>query len=154
GAATGAEGGGAAPPGGDRPGPRRPRWAGAEPPAYRWSPAEVTGELPLPADMFGLAPESPGLAQQPPGPWMTGEHRAVHVEEPWAPVWAGPVGGGPGAAGARPPAVRPDPWAGGSPARRADPWGPGRAEPHAPREAGHWATVPEATRSPDGRAGP
>ncbi|MFO7280394.1 MAG: murein biosynthesis integral membrane protein MurJ [Thermoanaerobacterales bacterium] len=154
GAATGAEGGGAAPPGGDRPGPRRLRWAGAEPPAYRWSPEEVTGELPLPADMFGLAPESPGLAQQPPGPWMTGEHRAVHVEEPWATERDDPGGGEPGAAGARPPADRPDPWAGGSPARGADPWGPGRAEPHAPREAGPWAPDPEATRAPDGRAGP
>jgi putative peptidoglycan lipid II flippase len=36
----------------------------------------------VPTDMFGLAVESPGVAQQPLAPWMTGEHQAISLDEP------------------------------------------------------------------------
>ncbi|HLT69071.1 MAG TPA: murein biosynthesis integral membrane protein MurJ [Acidimicrobiales bacterium] len=143
--------------GGAPPPPWRLRWGGAEPPAGRWAPEEVTGELPLPADMFGLAPESPGLAQQPPGPWMTGEHRAVHVDEPWAPGRPEPWAGG---TGAPPSPDRTDARAGGEAAtpapRDAGPWAPARDEPHdlragepwAPEGAGPWAPARDETWTP------
>jgi putative peptidoglycan lipid II flippase len=51
-----------------------------------YAPDTLTGELPIAADMFGLAAD-PGVAQQPLAPWMTGEHKAIQVEEPpWAPT--------------------------------------------------------------------
>jgi putative peptidoglycan lipid II flippase len=48
----------------------------------RYAPDALTGELALPADMFGLPVESPGVAQQPLAPWMTGEHQAIGLDEP------------------------------------------------------------------------
>jgi putative peptidoglycan lipid II flippase len=69
----------------DRPGRR---WARGDEAtrtgAYR--PDELTGEMPVPADMFGLAAESPGVASQPLAPWMTGEHRAISLDEAAMPV--------------------------------------------------------------------
>jgi putative peptidoglycan lipid II flippase len=41
---------------------------------------EPTVELAVHSDVFGLAAESPGVAQQPLAPWMTGEHRAIEVD--------------------------------------------------------------------------
>jgi putative peptidoglycan lipid II flippase len=55
-----------------RPDPRRDRYA----------PDELTGEVAVPIDMFGLAVESPGVAQQPLAPWMTGEQQAISLDEP------------------------------------------------------------------------
>ena len=46
----------------------------------RWRPDDRTGELPVTVDLLGVAPESPGIAQQPLAPWMTGEHQAVTGE--------------------------------------------------------------------------
>jgi len=65
----------------DRPGRR---WARAsdDPDRSRYAPGEMTGELLLPADVFGLAAESPGVAQQPLAPWMTGEHQAIRLDVP------------------------------------------------------------------------
>ncbi|HEX5946643.1 MAG TPA: murein biosynthesis integral membrane protein MurJ [Acidimicrobiales bacterium] len=68
----------------DRPGRRWAR-AASDPDHSRFAPEDLTGELPIAADMFGLAPESPGIAQQPLAPWMTGEHQAVSLD---APPWA------------------------------------------------------------------
>ncbi|MGH9232394.1 MAG: hypothetical protein ACRD0R_03500, partial [Acidimicrobiales bacterium] len=48
----------------------------------RYAPDELTGEVVVPTDMFGLAVESPGVAQQPLAPWMTGEHQAISLDEP------------------------------------------------------------------------
>ncbi len=69
----------------DRPGRRWAR-AGDEQGASRYRPDDLTGELPVPADMFGLAADSPGLANQPPAPWMTGEHLALNLDEAAMPV--------------------------------------------------------------------
>jgi len=68
----------------DRPGRRWAR-AATDPDHSRFAPEDLTGELPIAADMFGLAPESPGISQQPLAPWMTGEHQAVSLD---APPWA------------------------------------------------------------------
>ena len=65
------EGGG----GGGEPAPGPP--GQARPGDHRWSPDDRTGELPVTVDMLGVAPESPGIAQQPLAPWMTGEHQAI-----------------------------------------------------------------------------
>jgi putative peptidoglycan lipid II flippase len=70
-----------------------------------YEPEAATFELPIVDDVFGLTAESPGVANQPPGPWLTGEHRRLDVEpeatqaalEPETPM--GPGGG------ATPPAV-------------------------------------------------
>jgi len=69
----------------DRPGRR---WARAAdvPDSGSYRPDDLTGEMPVPADMFGLAAESPGVANQPLAPWMTGEHRAVGLDEAAMPV--------------------------------------------------------------------
>ncbi len=48
----------------------------------RYEPDDRTGEVVVPIDMFGLAVESPGVAQQPLAPWMTGEHQAISLDEP------------------------------------------------------------------------
>jgi putative peptidoglycan lipid II flippase len=82
----------------DRPGRR---WARGpedpdDPDRSRYAPEETTGELPIPADVFGVAAESPGVAQQPLAPWMTGEHQAISLDEvslptdEWAPEAAPP----------------------------------------------------------------
>jgi hypothetical protein len=66
----------------------RPRGIAAPPPskpiaAPGWyEPEAPTIEVPLVDDMFGLAAESPGVANQPPAPWMTGEHRRVEPGSP------------------------------------------------------------------------
>jgi putative peptidoglycan lipid II flippase len=110
----------------DRPGRR---WARRpdDPDRSRYAPEEMTGEFLMPADLLGLAPESPGVAQQPLAPWMTGEHQAITVGDSalvddWAPE--------------APPAARPGPVA--APPRRrtarppaAPPTGPGAAPPPA-----------------------
>jgi putative peptidoglycan lipid II flippase len=71
----------------ERSGRRRAR-AAADADRSRYAPEDMTGELPVPADMFGLAPDSPGVAQQPLAPWMTGEHQAVRLDDP--PAYAEP----------------------------------------------------------------
>jgi hypothetical protein len=68
----------------DRPGRR---WArGDEPTTGGYRPDDLTGEMPVPADMFGVAAESPGVASQPLAPWMTGEHQAISLDEAAMPV--------------------------------------------------------------------
>ena len=108
----------------DRPGRRWAR-AATDPDHSRFAPDDLTGELPIAADMFGLAPESPGIAQQPLAPWMTGEHRAVSLDD--APPWAD-------APAAPPPPVAPAPgpsiFPPGTPAPPDD--------PTAPPDAGFW----------------
>jgi putative peptidoglycan lipid II flippase len=66
-----------------RPGPpsRGPRRR-PDPHRDRYAPDERTGEVAVPIDMFGMAVESPGVAQQPLAPWMTGEHQAISLDEP------------------------------------------------------------------------
>ena len=54
----------------DRPGRRWAR-AASDPDHSRFAPDDLTGELPIAADAFGVAPESPGVAQQPLAPWMS-----------------------------------------------------------------------------------
>ncbi len=97
----------------DRPGRR---WARAtdDPDHSRYAPDDLTGELPVAADMFGLAPESPGIAQQPLAPWMTGEHQAISLDEAPMPVdgmapIAPPAPEAPGAPAYPPPARREPP---------------------------------------------
>ncbi len=64
---------------------RRPRDAPGATPAPGWyEPEAPTVELPVVDDVFGLAAESPGAANQPPAPWLTGEHRRTE-EEPGRP---------------------------------------------------------------------
>ena len=67
----------------ERPGPppRGPRRR-PDPRRDRYAPDELTGEVAVPIDMFGLAAESPGVAQQPLAPWMTGEQQAISLEAP------------------------------------------------------------------------
>jgi putative peptidoglycan lipid II flippase len=83
---------------------RRPP-AAPEPAPGWYEPEAPTIELPVVDDVFGLAAESPGVANQPPAPWLTGEHARVDVEpEPEATgvgVAPGPPAG-PGAPGAAP----------------------------------------------------
>jgi putative peptidoglycan lipid II flippase len=77
-----------------------------------YEPEAATIELPVVDDVFGLTAESPGVANQPPVPWLTGEHARVDVEPEPEATGAGvapdaPVG--PGAPGAPPTAdVGPD----------------------------------------------
>jgi putative peptidoglycan lipid II flippase len=66
--------------------PERPPEPSSVPGGYE--PEAATIELPVVDDVFGLTAESPGVANQPPAPWLTGEHRRVDVQP------------GPGAAGA------------------------------------------------------
>jgi putative peptidoglycan lipid II flippase len=115
----------------DRPAGSEPH--DADPAGGRYSPDDLTVELPMQADMFGLAAESPGVAQQPLAPWMTGEHQAISLDEapmpadgmapvvpdarayppPVAPPYPAPpdrprrVPGAPGEPGAEPPSVPP-----------------------------------------------
>jgi putative peptidoglycan lipid II flippase len=50
-----------------------------------YEPEAATSEIPVVDDVFGLTAESPGVANQPPAPWLTGEHARVEVEpEPGA----------------------------------------------------------------------
>jgi putative peptidoglycan lipid II flippase len=69
----------------DRPGRR---WARGDEATRNggYRPDELTGEMPVPADMFGRAAESPGMAGQPLAPWMTGEHQAISLDEAPMPV--------------------------------------------------------------------
>jgi putative peptidoglycan lipid II flippase len=66
---------------------RRPPAASEPTPVPGWYEPEAaaTSELPVVDDVFGLTAESPGMANQPPAPWLTGEHHRVDVEpEPGA----------------------------------------------------------------------
>ncbi len=45
-----------------------------------YEPEAATVELPVVDDVFGLTAESPGVANQPLAPWLTGEHARVDVE--------------------------------------------------------------------------
>jgi putative peptidoglycan lipid II flippase len=69
----------------DRPGRR---WARGDEATRTggYRPDDLTGEMPVPADMFGVAAESPGIASQPLAPWMTGEHQAISLDEAAMPV--------------------------------------------------------------------
>ncbi|HET6833925.1 MAG TPA: murein biosynthesis integral membrane protein MurJ [Acidimicrobiales bacterium] len=82
---------------------RRPG-AGKQPaPIPGWyEPGAATVELPVVDDVFGLTAESPGVANQPLAPWLTGEHARVDVEpEPTAAEVAPEVSEAPEASGAR-----------------------------------------------------
>ena len=81
----------------DRPGRR---WARRpdDPDRSRFAPEEMTGELPMPADLLGVAPESPGVAQQPLAPWMTGEHQAITADDALVDDWAPETPPGPSTA--------------------------------------------------------
>jgi putative peptidoglycan lipid II flippase len=60
---------------------RRPKAAPEATPAPGWyEPDAATIELPVVDDVFGLTAESPGVANQPPAPWLTGEHPRFDVE--------------------------------------------------------------------------
>jgi putative peptidoglycan lipid II flippase len=59
---------------------RRPTAPEPAPSPGWYEPEAPTVELPVVDDVFGLAAESPGVANQPPAPWLTGEHRRVDVE--------------------------------------------------------------------------
>jgi putative peptidoglycan lipid II flippase len=73
---------------------RRPPAAPEPAPVPGWyEPEAATMELPVVDDVFGLTAESPGAANQPPAPWLTGEHARVDVE---------PEAAGPGVAPATP----------------------------------------------------
>src|SRR5262245_11404399 len=73
----------------DPPGGRRPRHAAPEYGAANrerarrfYEPDAPTTELVVHHhDVFGLAAESPGVANQPLAPWMTGEHQAIVIDE-------------------------------------------------------------------------
>ena len=87
-------------------GRRRPPAASEPSPVPGWyEPEAATIELPVVDDVFGLTAESPGVANQPPAPWLTGDRAQVDVEpEPEA---TGPCAApgppvGPGAPGAAP----------------------------------------------------
>jgi putative peptidoglycan lipid II flippase len=65
----------------------RPRGAEEPPPPSKpipapgwYEPEAPTIEVPLADDMFGLAAESPGVANQPLAPWMTGEQPRVELD--------------------------------------------------------------------------
>ncbi|MGH9113964.1 MAG: murein biosynthesis integral membrane protein MurJ [Acidimicrobiales bacterium] len=84
-------------------------------PAPGWyEPEPATIELPLVDDMFGLAAESPGVANQPLAPWMTGEQPRVELDPPGA---------------GRGTAVRPGGGGTGRLARRGEPGAEPRVEP-------------------------
>jgi putative peptidoglycan lipid II flippase len=112
-------------------------------PPYR--PDDLTGELPVAADMFGLAAD-PGIAHQPLAPWMTGEHQAIRVDEPVGEAVdeaAMPVEGMAPPAPPAPARVRPD-----------TRWAP--APPQAPPAEARWDTEPtgEIPRVPAAPAEP
>jgi putative peptidoglycan lipid II flippase len=70
----------------DRPGRRWARRPDDEPaPHDPYAPDDLTTELPVAADMFGLAAD-PGVARQPLAPWMTGEYEAIRLDEAAMPV--------------------------------------------------------------------
>jgi putative peptidoglycan lipid II flippase len=99
---------------------RRPPAASEPNPVPGWyEPEAATIELPVVDDVFGLTAESPGVANQPPAPWLTGEHARVDVEpEPEA---TGPgVAPGP-PAGPGPPSAAPTADAGPEAEREALP---------------------------------
>jgi putative peptidoglycan lipid II flippase len=104
---------------------RRPPAASEPTAAPGWyEPEAATIELPVVDDVFGLTAESPGIANQPPAPWLTGEHARVDLET-------------------EPEATRP----GTAPGAPVDPGGPGAAPtadagPEAEREA-----LPSSQRS-------
>jgi putative peptidoglycan lipid II flippase len=71
---------------------RRPSEAPGAAPAPGWyEPEAPTVELPVVDDVFGLAAESPGVANQPPAPWLTGEHPRSDVEPGRPPAGAAVV---------------------------------------------------------------
>lgn len=124
----------------------RRRIGGDEPDLSRYAPEELTGEIPIVADVFGTV-ESPGVAQQPLAPWMTGEHQAIRVDQapPTARAPAPPPA--PPAAPAPPPPADPSPTAAPYPPPRHAPYPPpaertrpesgARADPLAPPEPPH-----------------
>jgi putative peptidoglycan lipid II flippase len=74
-----------------------------------YAPEAATIERPIVDDVFGLTTDSPGAANQPPAPWLTGERRRIDVEpEPAAAAEAEPVPEVLGA-GATPPTVEAPP---------------------------------------------
>ncbi|MGH9228231.1 MAG: murein biosynthesis integral membrane protein MurJ [Acidimicrobiales bacterium] len=94
---------------------RRPEPAQQPAPVPGWyEPEAATIELPVVDDVFGLTTESPGVANQPVAPWLTGERARVDVgpepaataaevapeapEAPGASATPPPVEAGPGAA--------------------------------------------------------
>jgi putative peptidoglycan lipid II flippase len=85
---------------------RRPPAASEPSPVPGWyEPEAATIEFPVVDDVFGLTAESPGVANQPPAPWLTGEHARVDVEpepDPTGPGVAPSAPVGPGAPGAAP----------------------------------------------------
>jgi putative peptidoglycan lipid II flippase len=98
---------------------RRPPAPEPNPVPGWYEPEAATIELPVVDDVFGLTAESPGVANQPPAPWLTGEHARVDVEpEPEA---TGPgVAPGP-PAGPGPPSAAPTADAGPEAEREALP---------------------------------
>jgi putative peptidoglycan lipid II flippase len=83
---------------------RRPPATPEPAPVPGWyEPEAATMELPVVDDVFGLTAESPGVANQPPAPWLTGEHARVDVEpEAAGPDVAPATPVGPGAPAAPP----------------------------------------------------
>jgi putative peptidoglycan lipid II flippase len=60
---------------------RRPPATPEPTPVPGWyEPEAATIELPVVDDVFGLTAESPGVASQPPAPWLTGEHARVDLQ--------------------------------------------------------------------------
>jgi putative peptidoglycan lipid II flippase len=91
---------------------RRPRAAPEPAPVPGWyEPEAATIELPIVDDVFGLTAESPGVANQPLAPWLTGEHPSVSAEPEAAATAAdtAPEAAEAPAAGATPPAVEAGP---------------------------------------------
>jgi putative peptidoglycan lipid II flippase len=105
---------------------RRPP-AAPEPTPGWYEPEAPTVELPVVDDGFRLAAESPGTANQPPAPWLTGEHRRVDLGAGRAPGRAATVPEAPERPGA--PATPPT-----------------EGEPEAEREAGR-EELPSSQRS-------
>ena len=65
--------------------PARPARFAAGPGARPTRPRTTTGPTPRPRswsthDVFGSVAESPGVANQPLAPWMTGEHQAIVID--------------------------------------------------------------------------
>jgi putative peptidoglycan lipid II flippase len=132
----------------DRPGRR---WARGDEPATAspYRPDDLTGEMPVPADMLGLAGESPGVAGQPLAPWMTGEHQAITLDEAAMPVdgMAPPVPPVPPAPPIAEPPGAPPPFAD---ARAAPPGGPTAWPPPAPAPGPEAWPPPEPELAPEG----
>jgi putative peptidoglycan lipid II flippase len=71
---------------------RRPPATPEPTPTPGWyEPEAATIELPVVDDVFGLTAESPGVANQPLAPWLTGDHRRVDVEPSRGPAGAAVV---------------------------------------------------------------